>query len=295
VLGDRASYDAAPNTPPMRWFLDEGGEIGRRYGMADADGAFAPGWAVIDPSLRLMGLFPLDRGEEVVGKFATLGRPDEHAGAPLHAPVLIAPRIFEPGLCEELIGFYRRTGGDVSGVMVERAGQTVGRVDGFKSRRDVTLTEGPLKEAVRARLSGRLLPEIRKAFSFEATRVERWTVACYAAEEGGRFDPHRDNGTPGTAHRKFACSINLNGDFEGGDLRFPEFGWRRYRPPVGGAVVFGCGLLHEVTPMTRGVRYAYLPFFYDDAGARIRAANAHTISLAETALAADAARDDASA
>ena len=61
---------------------------------------------------------------------------------------------------------------------------------------------------------------------------------------------------------------------------FPEYGWRRYRPPPGGAVVFGCGLLHEVFPVTKGVRYAYLPFFYDDEGARIRQANMATFDAA---------------
>jgi predicted 2-oxoglutarate/Fe(II)-dependent dioxygenase YbiX len=59
-------------------------------------------------------------------------------------------------------------------------------------------------------------------------------------------------------------TINLNDDYDGGDLRFPEFGSRRYRGPVGAAVVFSCALLHEVTPMTRGVRYATLPFLYND-------------------------------
>jgi predicted 2-oxoglutarate/Fe(II)-dependent dioxygenase YbiX len=69
----------------------------------------------------------------------------------------------------------------------------------------------------------------------------------------------------------FACSINLNAEeFEGGDLRFPEFGSRTYRPPTGGAVIFSCTLLHEATPVTKGTRYAFLPFFYDDAAAKIR-------------------------
>ena len=58
--------------------------------------------------------------------------------------------------------------------------------------------------------------------------------------------------------------------FTGGDLRFPEFGPRCYRPPTGGAVVFCCSLLHEVTPVTAGVRYAFLPFLYDEAGERLR-------------------------
>ena len=59
------------------------------------------------------------------------------------------------------------------------------------------------------------------------------------AADGAVFHPHRDSTTQGTAHRRFACSINLNaGDFDGGDLRFPEYGMRTYRPPTGGAVVF---------------------------------------------------------
>lgn len=110
---------------------------------------------------------------------------------------------------------------------------------------------------------------------FEVTHVERYIVACYDAEDGGYFKAHRDNTTRATAHRQFACSINLNAEeFEGGDLRFPEFGPQTYRPPTGGAVIFSCALLHEATPVTRGRRYAYLPFFYDTAHAKIRAENA---------------------
>jgi predicted 2-oxoglutarate/Fe(II)-dependent dioxygenase YbiX len=74
-------------------------------------------------------------------------------------------------------------------------------------------------------------------------------------------------------HRRFAVSINLNRDYEGCDLIFPEFGRRTYRAPVGGAVVFSCGALHEVTPITRGRRYAFLPFLYGEADAAMREAN----------------------
>jgi len=286
VLPDRESYDVASDAPPLRWFLDSEGEIARAYGMVDADGALQAGWMVIDPSLRLMGRATLAQGPQVIERLLALAPPDQHAGVALHAPVMITPRIFEPAICEALIDTYRRAGGEVSGVMRAKGGRTYGVVDDFKRRSDVTLPEGPLKEHVRLRLRRRLLPEIAKAFSFTVTRVERWTIACYSAETGGYFRAHRDNGTPGTAHRKFACSINLNDDFEGGDLVFPEYGWRRYRPPPGGAVVFGCGLLHEVFPVTRGERFAYLPFFYDDAGAELRAANIGTFAEAEaTALA----------
>ena len=130
---------------------------------------------------------------------------------------------------------------------------------------------------------GRLAPEIQKAFQFEVTRLERYLVACYTAGAGW-FRPHRDNTTKGTAHRKFAVSINLNAEeYEGGDLRFPEFGPRTYRPPTGGAVVFSCSLLHEATAVTRGERYAFLPFLYDEAGAKVREENLSFVKLDQDA------------
>jgi predicted 2-oxoglutarate/Fe(II)-dependent dioxygenase YbiX len=68
-------------------------------------------------------------------------------------------------------------------------------------------------------------------------------------------------------------TLNLNSEFEGGDLRFPEFGRQTYKVPAGGAVVFSCSLLHEATPITKGKRYAFLPFLYDEAAAKVRKEN----------------------
>ena len=105
--------------------------------------------------------------------------------------------------------------------------------------------------------------------------MERYLVACYESEKGGFFRPHRDSTTKGTAHRRFAVTINLNAEeFEGGNLRFPEFGSATYRAPTGGAVVFSCSVLHEATPVTKGTRFAFLPFLYDDEAAKIRGENA---------------------
>ena len=121
---------------------------------------------------------------------------------------------------------------------------------------------------------------IERAFQFRPTRLERYIVACYDSVVGGHFRAHRDNTTKGTAHRRFAVSINLNAEeFEGGDLAFPEYGPRLYRPPTGGAVVFSCSLLHEARPVTQGRRFAFLPFLYDDAAAAIREQN--NVFLAE--------------
>jgi predicted 2-oxoglutarate/Fe(II)-dependent dioxygenase YbiX len=90
---------------------------------------------------------------------------------------------------------------------------------------------------------------------------------------GGHFYRHRDNVNIGAQHRRFAVTINLNKDYDGCDLVLPEFGRRTYRAPYGGAVVFSCGALHQVTPVTRGRRYAFLAFLYGEADAALREAN----------------------
>ncbi len=70
-------------------------------------------------------------------------------------------------------------------------------------------------------------------------------------------------------------SLHLNsGEYEGGYLRFPEFGNRLYIAPPGGAVIFYCSLLQDSTQVSHGRRYMFLPFLYDDAAAAIRQENA---------------------
>jgi hypothetical protein len=40
------------------------------------------------------------------------------------------------------------------------------------------------------------------------------------------------------AHRRFAVSINLNADFDGGEISFPEYSPRSFKAAPGTAVVF---------------------------------------------------------
>ncbi|MBS0364117.1 MAG: 2OG-Fe(II) oxygenase, partial [Proteobacteria bacterium] len=157
-------------------------------------------------------------------------------------------------------------------------------MDELKRRRDILITDEALQATLRDRLSRRLFPMIARGLGFEVTRIERYVVACYDAADKAVFHAHRDSTTQGTAHRRFACSINLNSDFTGGDLRFPEFGRKTYRPPAGGAVVFSCSLLHEATRVTQGRRYAFLPFFFDEAGQRVREAYEARVGASEAAL-----------
>lgn len=269
ILREPAAIAAAQDEPPgLRFMLDPDGEVASQFKFDTAGG-----WLLLDPTLRVMGSAPIAECEALFAMIAALPRPEDHAGVAQHAPVLTISNVFEPEVCRKLIAHYEADGGEPSGVMREIDGRTVGVLDDFKRRRDAFVTDPKFQRSLRARVLRRLMPEIERAFQFRATRIERYIVACYDAETGGYFRPHRDDTTKGTAHRKFAVSINLNQDFEGGDLRFPEFGPRTYRPPAGGAVVFSCSMLHEATPVIRGRRYAFLPFLYDEDGARIREAN----------------------
>jgi predicted 2-oxoglutarate/Fe(II)-dependent dioxygenase YbiX len=186
----------------------------------------------------------------------------------------LLPNVFEAELCERLINLYRASQPEDSGFMREESGLTVSAIDhAHKQRRDVGIADEVLIGTLKQRVIRRVVPEIRKAFQFNVTRMERYIVAGYSDVHGGHFKPHRDNTTKGTAHRRFALSVNLNDDYEGAEIGFPEFGDRTYKTGAGGAVVFSCSLLHTVKPIRRGTRFVFLPFLYDDAAAAIREEN----------------------
>lgn len=285
VVRDPATAASAHDMQGLRWFLDLDGAVSRLYGALGADGEEWPMWLLLDPTLRTIGRVQIGAGQRIFDHMSRLSAPAQHAGVPLHAPVLIAPRIFEPELCERLIALHEADGGRFTGVMRDAGERTVAVMDELKKRRDVLVEDEDLQALLRERLQRRLFPLIQRAFSFGVSHIERYVVSCYDAADGAVFHAHRDSTTKGTAHRKFACSINLNAGFEGGDLRFAEYGARTYRPPPGGAVVFSCALLHEATRVTAGRRYAFLPFFYDEAGAQVLDAyRARVGALPEPAL-----------
>jgi predicted 2-oxoglutarate/Fe(II)-dependent dioxygenase YbiX/peroxiredoxin len=296
---DESAGRVADRYPGCRYFWDFDGKVSRLYGALPLeDPALAghaplqqpvrPCWMVLDPTLRVLNVIPIgDDGGDLDGLFAFLAAlppPARFAGTELQAPVILLPQVFEPALCAQLVALYEADGGTESGFMRDVAGKTVSVHDhSHKRRRDVMIEDGGLIAELQRRVKRRINPELMKVHQFTASRMERHLVACYAAEEAGHFQPHRDNTTAGTAHRRFAVSINLSADFDGGEVNFPEYGPRGFKPPVGGALVFSCSLLHQVTPVTRGRRYAYLPFLYDEAAARQREANNDKLGAGLTA------------
>jgi len=270
--------------PRFNVFWDFDLKVSRAYGAAAAEPSatgqepFRPLWFILDPTLRPLFILPAPGDDAAVSVVRDLlkGLPpaDQHGGMAVQAPVLFIPRVFEPAICKALIDYYKANGGEESGFMRDIDGKTTLVLDpAHKRRRDARIEDEALMNAARERVRRRIVPEIKKAFQFDVTRIERDIVACYHADDQAHFRAHRDNTTKGTAHRRFAVSINLNDEFEGGTLSFPEFSNHQYKIPAGGAVVFSCNLLHKVVPVTKGERYAYLPFLYDDAAAKIREEN----------------------
>jgi predicted 2-oxoglutarate/Fe(II)-dependent dioxygenase YbiX/peroxiredoxin len=270
--------------PGIRFFLDFDRAVSRQYGaIAREAPSIGPVTVrqfslLLDPALRVVSAFPFDVDEgDCTGLLETVRRlPEPARPMPGHTPtpVLWLPNVFEPELCSALIDVYKKQGSEESGFMRDVAGKTTLVHDfAHKRRRDCIVSDAALIKAIKVRVQRRIASEILKVHHFNATRMERYIVACYTAEDHGHFRSHRDNTTKGTAHRRFAVSINLNDDFEGGALSFPEYGQQSFSPPGGGAVVFSCSLLHSVSAVTKGRRFAFLPFLYDDAAAQLRETN----------------------
>ncbi len=184
------------------------------------------------------------------------------------APVLYVPKVLDPSFCKELIAAFEAGDPEVGGVYRSAGYGEEGThvVDpDVKSRRDLYIDDPDLLDEIQRCFMRRLQPEISKAFTRDMTGVDFFKVVCYDAADAGHFHIHRDNIAEYTAHRRFAAAINLNtGAFEGGALRFPEYGPDLYVPGAGDAVVFSCSLLHEAMPVTKGRRFVLLFFMFDE-------------------------------
>jgi predicted 2-oxoglutarate/Fe(II)-dependent dioxygenase YbiX/peroxiredoxin len=263
--------------PGVRFFRDFDFKVSRLYGAAPTGGVpetYRATTLVLDTMLRAVAAIPVGdiarHEDELDRAIARVRAPSPDYGA----PVLMMPDVFEKELCEELIALHRMQGGRSSGVMEDVAGETVETGNArYKNRRDIMIADPQLQIRLRERIGRRLAPAILQCFQFRVTHLERYLVGCYNAAESGFFAAHRDNVTRGTAHRRLAVTVHLNDDYDGGGLTFPEFGARTYKGGAGSAIIFSCSLMHEVLPVQRGRRFAFLPFLHDDMAEKIRVQN----------------------
>lgn len=264
--------------PGIRFIRDFDQSISALYGAVarktNQPNIYQAKTVVLDRMLRVAAIIPMHNAiqhsaelDAAISQIAV----EPEAGT---APILMISKVFEKELCDSLIAMHQSQGGRSSGFMEDIGSNTVEIKDSrIKTRRDVMVQDASLQAKLRDLIGRRLVPAIFQCFQFRVTHLERYLIGCYDAGEGGFFRAHRDNITRGTAHRRFAATIHLNDDYDGGELTFPEFGSRRYRGETGSAIVFSCSLMHEILPVLRGKRFAFLPFLHDDAAEQIRMRN----------------------
>jgi peroxiredoxin len=187
----------------------------------------------------------------------------------MHPPVLIVPDVLSRKDCQRLITIFTMEGN----IWVELGKQADVKFDfkmrnpdyGRQDRVDHVIMNQETRNFLTARLRDRLLPEINKAFQSRVVPIEAFRIGSYQGKREGWPHGHRDNSLPEVAHRRFAVSINLNSeDYEGGGLRFPEYGEQSYRPETGAAIVFSCSMLHEALEVEEGCRNVLMTFLGDE-------------------------------
>ena len=241
------------------------------------DWIYARAAFLIDTNLKILQIYHLGELEAAISQMRsdihTLIRREEPRHMTMQAPVLLIPNVLEKEFCQDLIRLWHTDNGD-SGFMKREGEQTVGYIDyTHKIRRDHFVRDPKILRSLVAKMKRRVFPEMKRAFQFEANHWESFRIGSYDASRGGFFRAHRDDTTGGTAHRRFAMTLNLNaGEYEGGFLRFPEYGSHLYKPDTGCAVIFSCSLMHEATDITAGERFVLLSFFYGDKDAEQRKA-----------------------
>ena len=96
-------------------------------------------------------------------------------------------------------------------------------------------------------------------------RPVRWSNLMFSRYGAGhRYGLHTDDaamidgyGWPLRTDLSFTLLLSAPDEYEGGALRLIDAaGERSFRPAAGSAVIYPTGMLHEVTPVTRGVRLA---------------------------------------
>lgn len=230
---------------------------------------------VTDPNLRVLhGAVVeeagIETGAAMTGVEALIDRSLrtlelERTRVPAIAPVLVVPRVLSPELCRSLVEGFEGWSPKPS-PMPASDGHGRAVDDRRKSRLDVMIDDARLERDLMQQVAARVQPDLYKAFAYRATRFERIKLVCYRADASGHFGTHRDNTAPATAHRRFAITINLNsGDYEGGQLEFPEYGpGCVVEVPTGAAILFSGTHAHRVRPVTRGERFALITFAFGD-------------------------------
>lgn len=264
IAGDILAMPGPPESKPMFPLLtDHKGDVFRAYGMDGMTGTVA---ILLNANMKIAyvggGALPPEPG-----RILELLRQIQRSRPPIplsaHPPVLLVPGALSGADCGALMQLWHQMDeqhgaaghSDVDPKCVNFLHE-YGRVKQY-------LIEDPrLQQALDAKLARRLMPEISKAFDTRAPQREIYALSCYDASDGGMLRPHRDCASQETQHRRFTLSVALNDTFQGGALRFREYGEQTYNLPIGAAILFSAAILHEVLPITTGRRFVLVTHLY---------------------------------
>ena len=218
---------------------------------------------LLDPNQRVLQVSEASGRKGLEALLERAKRIASQAPAPLvldlPAPVLVLPEVFDAAFCRRLIDFWAEEHHE-GGVSIGK-----GNIYGQAGKRTLerVVQEPELIREISRTLARRIGPELTKVFNYSAPfAFDLHIVMSYQPQREDFFGLHRDDLRQET-RRRFAVSLNLNDDFEGGELIFPEYSVHKYKMPAGAAAVFAVSLLHEALPVTRGQRWVLTSFLCD--------------------------------
>ena len=205
---------------------------------------------VTDANLKIVDFVDAQNLEELEAEVAQI----KVTARSLPAPVLVIPDALDELLAEDLIRYLDNHQGD--GFVA----------DGDFKRRLHIHPDKELEHRLDEKLCKSVLPEIEKVFYSEVSHRETYKICRYDGSNSGKFGKHRDTIAP-HLHRRYAITLVLNDDYQGGGIAFPEYNSEVLSIPKYGAVVFPGSLFHQVNNISSGSRYVIISFFFGKAEA----------------------------
>ena len=253
---------------PSIVFLWDGGEMARAFG---ADRSLV----ILDPMLRVVDVAPLDEADRVLRRFETIVAAQRRLRPPRR-------RRFSPWRMFSSLNSApisspasSASGGKDSGFM-----QDHGRAVSREFRRQLETPPrfpsdrpAPDRQSQSAHRAKDLpgdqegVPDALQpgssATSSRATMPRPADISVLIATT-----PGSRSRIAGSQSRSISTRISRAARF-----RFPNTALQTFKAAPGTAVVFSASILHEVSRVTRGRRYVFLTFLFDEEAERVRQAN----------------------
>ena len=168
----------------------------------------------------------------------------------IHVPYLLIDNVLNQELLDEVIAYYDNN-----------PEKRQSHYTATKNRLHVH-PDRELELKIDNKLSRSVFPEVKKIFYLDVRYRESYKICSYNSETNGKFHPHRDTVSP-HQHRKYAMSLLLNDDYEGGEFELPEYNLK-LKPKANSVIIFPGICSHKVLEVTKGTRRVIISFLCND-------------------------------